>query len=342
MPLIKIIVVLGAVMTGAAYIVLAERRICAFIQGRIGPNRVGPVGLLQPLADAIKLLLKEDLLPAHSRKILYTLAPAILVITSIIALAVVPFGKPAANGNPIQIADQVDVGLLFLLAVGSLGVYSLILAGWSSGSKYSLLGALRSSAQVISYEIAWGLSIVSVLMVAGSLKLDGIVDAQINSRALGFIPGWFALLQPVACLVFFVSALAETNRLPFDLPEAEQELSAGYHTEYSGMKFGMFFVAEYANMIVSSAIFTCLFLGGWHLPFFPPGYFGGGYGEGLINIIVFSLKCFAFLFVFIWIRWTLPRFRYDQLMRLGWKFFIPIALINVFATGIIMALAGME
>lgn len=333
---IEILVLLGVIQGICAYLVLAERRVAALIQGRIGPNRVGPAGLLQPIADAVKLLLKEDVIPGFGRRFLFFIAPMIIVVTAFTALAVVPFGT--VNGMTLQVADQLDVGLLFLFAVGSLGVYSLILAGWSSNSKYAFLGALRSSAQVISYEIAWGLSIISVLMLVGSggLQLDSVVEAQIAGSSWFVLPGWYILIQPLACLIFFVSVLAETNRLPFDLPEAEQELVAGYHTEYSGMRFGMFFVAEYANLVLGATIFVVLFLGGWHLPFVDPDWWQWEWLKGVVSVMTFMVKMAIILFIFIWIRWTLPRFRYDQLMRLGWKVFIPLALLNVFITGIVV------
>lgn len=325
--LIKIIIVLGAILTAAAYLVYAERRISAFMQNRIGPNRVGPYGLLQPLADVLKLLLKEDITPKLANKTIHDLAPVISISVALVTFAVVPFGDRIilfGQEFKLQIAD-VNVGILYVLAFASLGVYGITLSGWSSGSKYSLLGGLRSAAQMISYELSMGLSIIGVIMIAGSLQLDTIVEAQHGWK-------WNIVLQPVGFVIFVVSAFAETNRLPFDLPEAEQELVGGYHTEYSGMKFGLFFLAEYANMITVSSIITALYLGGWQFPYLQTL----GLPElwvSIIQVMTFIAKVLCVLLFFIVIRWTLPRFRYDQLMNLGWKVMLPLSVINVLATG---------
>ncbi len=328
--IIKISVVLGIFLGAVAYIVLLERRVAAAIQNRIGPNRVGWQGLLQPLADVVKLVMKEDIVPRASDRFVHDLAPVISILVALTTIAVVPFGTTISLfGQEIrlQIAD-INVGVLYILALTSLGVYGVTLSGWSSNNKYSLLGGMRSSAQMISYEIAMGLSIIGVIMIAGSLQLDKIVAAQAGWR-------WNILLQPLGFITFTVSAFAETNRLPFDLPEAEPELVGGYHTEYSGLKFGLFFLAEYANMLTSSAIITTLYLGGWHLPFvdqlgLPPLWLT------VVQLGGFCLKVALLVLFFIIIRWTIPRFRYDQLMNLGWKVMFPVALLNLFLTGIVL------
>lgn len=326
--LIKIIVVLGALLTAAAYLVYAERRISAFMQNRIGPNRVGPYGLLQPLADVLKLILKEDITPKLANKAIHDLAPIISIFVALVTFAVVPFGdRITLFGEEIklQIAD-VNIGILYVLALTSVGVYGITLSGWSSNNKYSLLGGLRSSAQMISYELSMGLSIIGVIMIAGSLQLDKIIEAQYGWR-------WNIVLQPVGFVIFVVSSFAETSRLPFDLPEAEPELVGGYHTEYSGMKFGSFFMAEYANMITASAIITALFLGGWQFPYLQS--FGlPQVWISIIQIITFLVKVLCILLFFIVIRWTIPRFRYDQLMNLGWKVMLPLSIANVLLTGV--------
>ena len=322
--LIKAVVVLVVLLTVAAYLVWFERKLVAHMQNRWGPTRVGPFGLLQPLADAIKLLTKEDITPAGVFRIPYLLAPALSLIVALLAFAVIPFGPG------LQISD-LNIGLLFILSVSSMGVYGIVLAGWASNSKYSLLGGLRSAAQMISYELAVSLSVVGVLLLAGSLSLRDIVNAQ--SGAWGIVPRWNVFPQIVGFFCFFVAAIAETNRLPFDLPEAETELVAGYHTEYSSMKFGMFFVAEYSNMVTASCMATILFLGGWHGPVFGPAAL-----QAVLPLLWFCLKVFCFLFVYVWIRGTLPRFRYDQLMAFGWKFLVPLALINLVVTSLVVAL----
>lgn len=331
--LVKILILLVVLLTVVAYAVWFERKLVAHMQSRWGPTRVGPHGLLQPLADAIKLLTKEDLIPSGSFRLLYVLAPMLSLGTALLAFAVIPFGPVTRVGNVdlFQVAD-LDIGLLFILSVSSMGVYGIALAGWSSNSKYSLLGGLRSSAQMISYELAVGLSVVGVLLLSGSLSLRTIVDSQAGVY-WGWLPRWNVFPQFAGFFCFLVAAIAETNRLPFDLPEAETELVAGYHTEYSSMKFAMFFMAEYANMVTASCLATLLFFGGWHGPVFGPPLL-----EALLPLLWFSFKVFCFLFLYVWIRGTLPRFRYDQLMAFGWKFLVPVALANLVLTSLVVAL----
>ena len=331
--LIKIVVVLVVLLTVVAYAVWFERKVVAHMQSRWGPTRVGPHGLLQPIADAIKLLTKEDITPAGAFRLLYFAAPALAVITALLAFAVIPFGPSTLAGGVelFQITD-LDIGLLFVLSVSSMGVYGIVLAGWSSNSKYSLLGSLRSSAQMISYELAIGLALVGVLLMSGSLSLRSIVESQ-SGTYWGFIPRWNVFPQFVAFLCYLIAAIAETNRLPFDLPEAETELVAGYHTEYSSMKFAMFFLAEYANMVTVSCLATVLFFGGWQGPLFGPDWL-----QMLLPLLWFSLKVLFFLFLYVWIRGTLPRFRYDQLMAFGWKCLVPVALLNLVGTSLYIAL----
>jgi NADH-quinone oxidoreductase subunit H len=338
--LVKIALVFGATLLTVAYLALAERRVSAFIQHRLGPNRVGPWGLLQPIADGVKFVFKEDVIPGHVDKVLYLLAPAAILAPALMAFAVVPFGDTIqlfGREITLQIAD-LNVGILYVLAISSLGVYGIVLGGWASNNKYSLLGGLRSAAQMISYELALGLSIVGVLMVTGSLRLNGVVEAQTQMIG-GVIPRWNILVQPLGFLIFTVSVFAETNRLPFDLAEAEQELVAGYHAEYSSMKFVMFYMAEYAGMITASALITTLFFGGWHLPWLISPE-DTSLGASLLKMLTFMVKTGIFLFLYIWVRWTIPRFRYDQLMRLGWKIFLPLALLNIFLTGTGLAVWG--
>ncbi|HLG93969.1 MAG TPA: NADH-quinone oxidoreductase subunit NuoH [candidate division Zixibacteria bacterium] len=319
--IIKVAVVLWAILTACAYIVWLERKLVARMQVRLGPTRVGPFGLLQPVADAIKLFTKEEIIVEQAEKWLYIAAPLIAFIPAFITFAVIPFGNTVTLfGRQIDLLiSDFNVGLLYILGVTSLGVYGIVLAGWSSNSKYSLLGALRSAAQMISYEISLGLSVIGVLLLTGSLSLVDIVKAQ------GSIGDWFIWKQPVGFLLYLISAFAETNRTPFDLPEAETELVAGYFTEYSSMKFAMFTIAEYANMITVSALATTLFLGGWQGPFLPP-------------VVWFMLKVMFFIFLYIWARATLPRFRYDQLMRFGWLVLLPVGLANVLVTALLVAL----
>ncbi|MBA4311121.1 MAG: NADH-quinone oxidoreductase subunit NuoH [Chlorobiaceae bacterium] len=329
---IKIVVVMGVMLGIVAYVVLLERRLSAAIQNRIGPNRVGWQGLLQPIADVVKLVFKEDIVPLKSNRFIHDLAPIISLAVALTTFAVVPFGdKINLFGYDIklQIAD-VNIGILFILALTSLGVYGLTLSGWSSNSKYALLGGVRSSAQMISYELSMGLAVLGVVMIAGSLQLDTIVEAQAGWK-------WNIILQPIGFITFVTAAFAETNRLPFDLPEAEPELVAGYHTEYSGMKFAAYYLSEYANMFVSSAIITTLYLGGWQVPFVHSFGFSD-FWIGIIQVFGFLTKVILFVSFFIIIRWTIPRFRYDQLMNLGWKFMLPVSILNLLITGLVILL----
>jgi NADH-quinone oxidoreductase subunit H len=328
-PLLKIVVVLNATLVGVTYMVLLERKVIAWAQSRLGPMRVGWYGILQPIADAVKLMLKEDITPARADRWVFTLAPILSMVPALIIYAVIPFGESVRLfGRDVSLyVTDINIGLLYVVAVTSVGVYGIILAGYSSNSKWPLLASLRASAQLISYEIAVTLTLVSVILMSGTLSMVGIVRAQ---AAHGV---WFAFVQPVAFVIFFIGGLAETNRAPFDLPEAEQELTGGFHTEYSGMRFALFFLAEYANMIVVSSVATTLFLGGWLQPF------SNVAALSFLGILPgwcwFLLKSFVFLYVFIWVRATLPRYRYDQLMRLGWKVLIPLAIANIVLTGIV-------
>jgi len=314
-------------LNSAAVLVLMERKVAAFVQQRFGPYLVGPWGTLQPLADIVKLMFKEELRPLAADKALFYAAPILSATAAFAAFAVVPFGADTTFfgllDRPIKLqAADVNVGLLVIFAITSMGVYGIVLAGWASNSKYSLLGGLRSSAQMISYELAYGLAFAAVIMMAGSLSLSEIVNAQ-SGYWLGFIPKWYLFLQPFGFIIFLIAGVAETNRAPFDFPEAEQELVAGYHTEYSSMSFALFFLAEYVNMVTVSAVATDLFLGGWHGPFPLPAGF---------EWIWFLVKVFLLLFFYIWMRWTLPRYRYDQLMEFGWKWLLPAAVINLLVT----------
>ena len=318
---VKVIVIFAGLMTMIAYATWFERRTVAFIQSRLGPNRVGWFGLLQPIADAVKLLFKESFVPADStNKLLFSLAPMMSFITAVLAIAVIPVADSITiAGHQVQLViSDLNIGVLYVFAMGSLGVYGVVLAGWSSNSKYSLLGGLRASAQMISYEIGLGLSVVGVLMIAQTFSLSEIVHLQAGS-----VLDWFFFRQPVAFFLFITCAIAESNRLPFDLPEAESELVAGYHTEYAGMRFSVFFLGEYAHMLIVSMFASTLFFGGWAGPFLPP-------------IIWFLIKTWAFMFLYVWLRGTLPRFRYDQLMRFGWLVIFPLALLNVVVTAIVM------
>jgi NADH-quinone oxidoreductase subunit H len=331
---IKSAVVLGVLLTAVAYTVWLERKVVGHMQNRWGPTRVGPFGLLQPAADGLKFLFKEDLTPPHVNKPLFLAAPLIAVIFALTSIAVIPFGNSVTIGGyliPLQITD-VNTGLLLILGVTSIGVYGVALAGWSSNNKYSLLGGLRASAQMVSYEISLGLSLEGVLMMSGSFSLRAIVDAQ-GGHFWGFIPRWNIFHgQFIGFFCYLMAAYAETNRIPFDLPEAETELVAGYHTEYSAMKFAMFFMAEYANMITVACLATLLFFGGWHGPLFGPPIL-----QAILPVFWFAAKIFGFLFLYIWVRGTLPRFRYDQLMAFGWKFLLPLSLMNLIATAIAVA-----
>lgn len=329
---IKVVLTLITLLTLVVLTVYTERRISAFVQDRVGPNRVGPKGLLQAVADVVKLLMKEDIVPKNANKSIHDLAPMISIGVAMSTFAVIPIGGSfELMGREIRlmIAD-VNIGVLYILALTSMGVYGLTLAGWSSNNKYSLLGGLRSSAQLISYELSMGVSIIGVLLVSQSLELDAIVGAQAASL-WGVVPSWNAFVQPVAFVTFVVAAFAETNRLPFDLPEAEPELVGGYHTEYSGLKFGLFMLSEYVNMIVASAIIVTLFLGGYAFPFAEAMGLSGN-TLALAEVLTFCLKVGVVMFFIILIRWTLPRFRYDQLMNLGWKVMLPLALANLVVT----------
>ncbi len=324
---VKALFVFAAIMLTVMAMTLAERRVSAFMQNRLGPNRVGPKGLLQPLADGIKFLMKEDVIPDGVDKPIFLLAPVMLLVPALMTFAIIPFGSELhlfGREIQLQVAD-INIGILYILALTSVGVYGIVLAGWSSNSKYPLLGGLRSSAQLISYELAMGLAIISIVLLAGSLRLNDIITQQ-----QGHFLSWNVFKQPLAFLIFVVATYAETNRLPFDLTEAEQELVGGYHTEYSSMKFAMFFMAEYANVITASALTVTLFLGGWDVPLVNEASLGN-FGV-LLSMAAFVIKTALFLFIFIWVRWTFPRFRYDQLMRLGWKVMLPLALVNIFLT----------
>jgi NADH-quinone oxidoreductase subunit H len=336
--LLKIIVVTVIFLMGVAYTVLLERKLVARIQNRWGPSRVGPFGLWQPLVDGAKSFLKEDLIPTSVYKPLYILAPLISLGCALISISVVPFGDPSFNHEGFrffQISD-VNVGLLVILGVTGISVYGIALSGWSSNNKYSLLGALRSSAQMVSYELALGLSLVGVVLRAGSLNLRVIVESQSRLGILTW--NMFGGLQFIAFFIYLMAAYAETNRAPFDLPEAESELVAGYHTEYSSMKFAMFFMAEYGNMITVGCVATLLFLGGWTSPFGPliPAP-ENAFIRAILPLFWFVLKVFSFLFLYVWVRGTLPRFRYDQLMNYGWRFLLPLAILNIVGTSLWLA-----
>lgn len=322
----KVATIFGGLMGSLAYLTWLERKLMARVQMRPGPTRVGPFGLLQPIADGLKFLFKEDVIPTEANRFLYILAPIISLVPAMVSFSVIPFGPQ------LQIAD-LSVGLLFIFAVTSLGVYGIVIGGWASNSKYPLMGAMRSSAQMISYELSLTLSVVGVLMIANTLSLAELVTAQ-QGTWFGFIPRWNIFLQPVAFVVFFISAIAETNRLPFDLAESEQELVAGWHTEYSSMKFAMFMLAEYAAMITVSALATILFLGGWSGPMFGPWWL-----QMILPTVWFVGKISLFIFVYVLLRSTVPRFRYDQLMNFGWKFLLPLALANILITSFLVAIS---
>ena len=319
--LIKIGIVLVVLLLLAAYLSYFERKFLAWLQIRLGPNRAGPFGLLQPIADAIKLLVKEDIVPSKADRLIFLYAPAVVAGTALLIFAVVPFGQGIAiDGHPIpMVISDLNVGLLYILALSSVGVYGVALGGWASNSKYSLLGGIRGAAQMISYELSLALALVPVVMLAGSFSMVDIVTAQSRYP--------YILVQPLAFIIFFISAVAETKRIPFDIPEAENELVAGYHTEYSGMRFGLYFLGEYVTMVVLGALLAVFFLGGWRGPLLPP-------------LVWFCLKVSAVIVFMIWMRGTLPRLRYDQLMHLGWKLLIPLALVNIVVTGGVMLLVG--
>ncbi len=326
---IKCAVMIFILLTAVAYLTFLERKVMSWIQLRVGPNRAGPFGLLQPAADGLKMILKEDIIPLEATKWLYILAPAIAVVPALMSFIVIPYGSSITLfGRTIELhVTQINIALLYIFALTSLGVYGIVLAGWSSNNKYSLMGGLRSSAQMISYELALGLSIVGVLLCVGTLDLSKIVELQ---SARGY---WNILLQPLGFPIFFIAALAETNRTPFDLPEADSELVAGYHTEYSSMKFVMFQMAEYLNLITSTSLMVTLYFGGWS---------GPGVGSyPLLGPLYFAIKALIFIFIIMWIRFTVPRFRYDQLMKFGWKVLLPLALLNIVLTGtVLMFLKG--
>jgi NADH-quinone oxidoreductase subunit H len=326
-----IAVVFLGLVHAAAGMVWVERKVCAYIQQRHGPTRVGPAGLLQPFADVLKLLFKEEVRPKAADRTLFTLAPMISAVTAFVAFATIPFGATTTLfgllDRPIALqVAEVNVGVLVVFAVASMGVYGIVIAGWASNSKYSLLGALRSSAQMISYELAYGTALATVILMAGSLSLREVVEAQAGTW-WGVIPRWYVVPQFIGFLIFMMAGIAETNRAPFDFPEAEQELVAGYHTEYSSTRFALFFLAEYINMVTVSAMATTLFLGGWHGPF----------SEQLgIGWLWFLVKVGILLFIYVWIRWTLPRYRYDQLMQFGWKVLLPASVVNLIATAAVI------
>ncbi len=349
MMLAKVFAVFSVVMVGVAYATLAERRVSAFIQDRLGPNRVGPFGLLQPLADGVKNIFKEETLPETASRFFFVLGPMLSIMPAVVTIAVIPFAAPLPTpwGVVDMIVADVPIGILYILALSSIGVYGLVLGGWASNNKYAFLGALRASAQMVSYEVALGLSLITVLMLAGSVTLTEMVWKQ---QEMGL---WYALPLSLAFLLFLVSAFAETNRLPFDMPEAESELVTGYHTEYSAMKFSMFFIAEYAHMLTASALMATLFLGGWDIPFatfdnmvWADGALISGYDQSgapipatpsvlitLLTLLSFAIKTAFFMLLYIWVRWTLPRFRYDQVMSLGWKILLPTTLAYLVLIG---------
>ncbi len=339
---VKIIIVFAVVETMVAYAVLAERKISAWIQDRVGPNRAAPpfikaipglgpfmtrLGLFQPLADGLKFLLKEDFTPAGVRKVYFWLAPAIAVIPSILVIAVIPFGSQL--GHQQMVIADLNVGILYTFGIVSLGVYGIVLAGYAANSKYPFLGGIRSSAQMISYEISMGMSVIPLFLIVGDLNLSQIIGWQTQH-------GWLVIYAPLSFIIFLVASFAETNRLPFDLPEAETELVGGYHTEYSSMKFALFFLGEYSNMIASAAMMVTLFFGGWTLPFWGLNHPAASLGMGIAQILVFLVKMLLFVVLFIWVRWMFPRFRYDQLMDLGWRRFVPLALVNILVTAVVL------
>ena len=337
---VKVFAAFAVLMGIVAYVVLLERRVCAFIQDRVGPNRVGPFGLLQPAADAVKAFLKEDFTPAYVRKAYFWLAPAIVMIPALLNLAVIPFGSNLGDPNNRMVIADLNVGILYTFGIVSLGVYGIVLAGYAANSKYPFLGGIRSSAQLISYEISMGMSVIPIFMLVGSLNLSDVIAYQAGTLSwMPILPNWLAFQNPLtflAFVMFMVAAFAETNRMPFDLPESEQELVGGYNTEYSSMRFAMFFMAEYANMTLASAIMVTLFLGGWTLPIAGLDQPATTLWQGLLHIGIFLGKLLVIMLWFIWARWMLPRFRYDQLMDLGWRRFLPVALVNIVAMAAVM------
>jgi NADH-quinone oxidoreductase subunit H len=330
---ILIAVIVTTSLIVAMYSTYAERKIAAFLQDRPGPNRAGPFGLLQPLADGLKLFFKEEIIPTLSSKTLFILGPMLAMITATMTSAVIPWGSTIDLGGrmvPLQIAD-INIGVLYIFGVVSLGVYGIMIGGWASNNKFSLLAAIRGASQMISYELAMGLSLIAVLMISGSLRMSVIVGEQIAN-------GWNIIYQPLGFLIFFICSLAECNRTPFDLPEAENELNFGYHQEYSSMKLGFYLFAEYINMFISSVVMATLFFGGYDIPFVNEASWGNHWWVGLIGFAVLMAKAFFFIFLFMWIRWTIPRFRFDQLMNLGWKKLLPLALINMLITAVVVLL----
>jgi NADH-quinone oxidoreductase subunit H len=329
--LIAAIVTLSMVV--AMYSTYAERKIAAFLQDRLGPNRAGPFGLLQPLADGLKLFMKEEIIPITSNRFLFILGPMLAMITAMLTSAVIPWGTTidvAGRQVPLQIAD-INIGILYIFGVVSLGVYGIMIGGWASNNKFSLLASIRGASQMISYELAMGLSLIAVLMISGSLSMSVIVSEQMQY-------GWNVIYQPLGFFIFFVCALAECNRTPFDLPEAENELNMGYHQEYSSMKLGFYLFAEYINMFISSVVMATLFFGGYDIPFVDESAWGNHWWVGLVGFAVLMAKAVFFIFLFMWIRWTIPRFRYDQLMNLGWKGLLPLALLNMLITAVVVLL----
>lgn len=328
--LILVIAVFTISLVVAMYSTYAERKVAAFLQDRLGPNRAGPFGILQPVADGLKMFMKEEIIPANADKFLFILGPCIMMLTACMTGVVIPWGKELViNGNsfPLQITD-VNIGILYVFGVVSIGVYGIMIGGWASNNKYSLLGALRASAQMVSYELAMGMSIIALVMMTGTLSLKEIVEQQQGWH-------WNVLYQPLGCLLFIICAFAECNRTPFDLPECETELVGGYHTEYSSMKLGFYLFAEYINMFISSAVIASLFFGGYNFPFVE----SLGLSQNATTLIgtgIFFGKIFFFIFFFMWVRWTIPRFRYDQLMYLGWRILIPISILNILITGVVM------
>jgi NADH-quinone oxidoreductase subunit H len=345
--IITIAAVFGVIMGICAYLILLERKVAAYVQDRLGPNRVGPRGLLQPIADGLKFLFKEEVIPDRADKVLFLAAPAIAMSTALLAFAVVPFGpttvppEPAAGAAAAEtykstyqfvIAPNVDIGIVFIFAITSLTVYAIILGGWSSNNKYSFIGGLRSSAQLVSYEIPMAMSVLGIILMTGSLNLERVINHQVQ----GGILGWNIWVQPLAFLLFLTSAFAECNRLPFDLPEAEQELVGGYHTEYSALKFAMFFLGEYTHMVTTSFLMVILFFGGWHFPGIPEA----GWLAIALKLLVFFLKVTVFILFYMLVRWTIPRFRFDQLMGLAWKVLVPLALVNLVAVMVVEHMIG--
>jgi NADH-quinone oxidoreductase subunit H len=328
-------ILIGAIVTialvVAMYSTYAERKVAAFLQDRVGPNRAGPFGLLQPMADGLKLFMKEEIIPTVSSKFLFILGPMLAMITAMMTSAVIPWGSTIDIGGrqvPLQIAD-INIGILYVFGVVSLGVYGIMIGGWASNNKFSLISSVRGAAQMVSYELAMGLSLIAVLMLVNSLRMSDIVEYQLRH-------GWIIMYQPLGFLIFFVCAMAECNRTPFDLPEAENELNFGYHQEYSSMKLGFYLFAEYINMFISSVVMATLFFGGYDIPFVNEAAWGAHWWVGLIGFAVLMAKAFFFIFLFMWIRWTIPRFRYDQLMNLGWKKLIPLALANMIITAVVI------